>query len=217
MEENKQFEAVIDVPEEQMNTSMKKNKKSKKEGLAYELLDLLKTFIVCAILVFLFTRFIMAPVQVDGLSMYPTLKDKQIGLMNVVDKKIHGINRYDVVVVKSETITDGVDWVKRVIGMPGDTIYAKDDKVYINGHAIKEDYLSTMYVQDIRNRGEHFTQDFDQVKLGQNEYWLMGDNRPVSHDSRAVGPFGKDDFVGKDVYVVYPFSDINLVRNGTLK
>lgn len=214
MEENQRFEADIDVSQEEIEASKKKNKKMKKEGLAYELFDLFRTFVVCAILVFLFTRFIMAPVQVDGLSMYPTLKDNQIGLMNIVDKSIHGIQRFDVVVAKSDRITGGDDWVKRVIGLPGDTVYAKDDVVYVNGMAIEEPYLETKYVKDIRSRGDIFTQDFEKIKLGSDEYWLMGDNRSVSHDSRAVGPFKKANFVGKDVYVVYPFSEIGLVRNG---
>ena len=215
MDENQRFEAEIDI-DENTQTS-KKNKKPKKEGLAYELFDLARTFVICAVFVFLFTKFIMAPVQVDGISMYPTLKDHQIGLMNIVDKKLHGINQFDVVVVKSNTITNGDDWVKRVIALPGDSVYAKDDVVYVNGLAIDEPYLKTSYASDIRSRGDKFTQDFPLVTLKENEYWLMGDNRPVSHDSRAVGPFEKSDFVGKDVYIVYPFSEIQLVRNGQEK
>lgn len=219
MEENPYVEAEIDVPQEQMNDIKKKHqrrkKKPKKTGMAYEILDLAKTFVVCAIFVFILTRFVIRPVQVDGMSMYPTLDNKEIGIMNVIDKKLHGINRFDVVVVNDDKITQGDNWVKRVIGLPGDTIYAKDDVVYVNGLAIDEPYLNTDYVKNIRARGDRFTGDFNKVTLGDDEYFLMGDNRVVSHDSRAVGPFSSDDFNGKDVYVLYPFNNIRMVRSGT--
>ena len=205
------LETETSVPEEHFED--RNDQKPKREGLAYELLDLVKTFVICAISVFLITTFVVKPVQVEGISMVPTLEDNEVGIMNVIDLKIHDINRYDVVVVSSKK-TNGDNWVKRVIGMPGDTIYAEDDVVYVNGLAIDEPYLDTDYVKGMRNQGNLFTQDLAKVTLGKDEYFLMGDNRPVSHDSRAVGPFKHEDFVGKDVYVLYPFSKIKAVRNG---
>ena len=219
MSEEPRFEAEIDIPEEQQQ-KIKNNKKKKpeKQGIAYEIWDLFKTFVICAVFVFLLTTFIIKPVQVEGVSMTPTLVNKQIGIMNVIDVKIHGINRFDVVVVSDDKITGGDNWVKRVIGLPGDSIYAKDDVVYVNGQAIDEPYLDTDYVKDFRKKvNPVFTADFDKVQLKEGEYFLMGDNRPFSHDSRAVGPFNENDFNGKDVYVLYPFSDMNIVRNGALK
>lgn len=196
---------------------MEENQKKDKNSIGYMLLDFLKTFVLCAIIVYLFTTFVMRPVQVDGLSMYPTLHDDEIGLMNIIDMKIHDIQRYDVVVVVNDAeITNGEAWVKRVIGLPGDTIYAKDDVVYVNGLAIEEPYLDNEYANDIRSRGDQFTHDFDKVTLGEDEYFLMGDNRIESHDSRAVGPFKRSDFKGKDIYILYPFSNIRFERNGSL-
>lgn len=216
MEENR-YEADIEIGEEVVEKiKKKKTKKPKKSGWKYELWDMAKTIVVCAIAAWLITQLIARPVQVDGLSMYPTLDDHEIGVMNILDKKLHGINRYDVVVVSDKKITQGDNWVKRVIGLPGDTIYAKNDVVYVNGLPIEEPYLDTDYVKNIRSRGDMFTSDFDKVTLKDDEYFLMGDNRVVSHDSRAsnVGPFKASDFVGKDVYVLYPFSNIRTVRNG---
>ena len=217
MEEHKAFEADIEIGEEvKEKIKKKKEKKPKKSGWKYELWDMAKTIVICAVIAWLFTQLIARPVQVDGMSMYPTLDDKEIGIMNIIDKKLHGINRFDVVVVSDDNITHGDNWVKRVIGLPGDTIYAKDDVVYINGLPIEEPYLDTEYVKNIRERGDQFTADFDKVTLKEDEYFLMGDNRVVSHDSRAatVGPFKASDFVGKDVYVLYPFTDIRTIRNG---
>lgn len=207
----KEFEAVIDGVED-IEDEPRKPKKGKKQGIVYELLDLLKTFVICAICVFLLTTFVVKPVRVDGQSMYPTLENEEIGVMNVFSAKFLSVERQDVVVVYNEQTEE--NWVKRVIGMPGDTIYAKDDILYVNGIALEEPYLDTAYAKSIRNRGDKFTGDFEKVTLKEDEYFMMGDNRVVSHDSRRVGPFKGEDIRGKDVYVVYPFNKMKMVRNG---
>ena len=194
---NDEVKAVIDEVEVE-NKSDKK-----KQGIKYEILDLLKTFIICFIAVFLLTTFVVKPVRVDGRSMYPTLEDGEVGLMNVFSAKFTDIDRFDVVVAYNEE--SGENWVKRVIGLPGDTVYAKDDVVYVNGLPIEEPYLDTDYVNQIRERGDYFTQDFDKITLGEDEYFLMGDNRVVSYDSRRVGPFKRDDIKGKGIFILYPF------------
>lgn len=142
--------------------------------------------------------------------MYPTLKDKDVGAINVISRKVFDVERFDVVVA----YRDGMDWVKRVIGLPGDRVYAKDDVVYVNGKSIEEPYLNNDYVNKIRARGDKFTQDFDEVILEEDEYFLMGDNRIISKDSRDIGPFLGKSIIGKDVYVVYPFNDMKIIRNG---
>lgn len=189
-----------------------KKKKEKKQGWKYEVLDIIKTVAICVVCMFLFTTFVLKTVRVDGKSMYPTLDNGDIGLMNVFSAKFQKIHRYDVVIVYNKEAKE--DWVKRVIGLPGDTIYAKDDVVYVNGQPLDEPYLNTDYVKQIRVRGDKFTDDFDKVTLGKDQYFLMGDNRIVSYDSRRVGPFTRDEIRGKDVYVFYPFNHMKLVRNG---
>lgn len=188
-----------------------KGKKVQKQGWKYELLDLVKTFIVCFIVVFIITTFVVKPVQVDGDSMYPTLIDKEIGVVNIFSAKFTGVHRFDVVVVQNETTKD--PWVKRVIGMPNDTIEAKDDVVYINGEKIDEPYLDNSYAESIRKQGKKFTNDFGPITLKDDEYFLMGDNRIVSYDSRKVGAFHKEDIIGKDAYIIYPFTQMKIVRN----
>lgn len=208
-QENEKFNAVIDGVDDIDPKKHKKKKKPEKTGLKYELLDLLKTFIICFVCVFVITTFLAKPVRVDGRSMYPTLEDGEIGIMNVFSAKFQDIDRFDVVVVYNEEKKE--NWVKRVIGLPGDTIYAKNDVVYVNGMAIDEPYLNSTYVKQIQNRGDMFTGDFDKVTLGDDEYFLMGDNRIVSHDSRKVGPFKREDIKGKGVMVIFPFTKIKLV------
>ena len=120
---NDDVKAVID------EVDVENRSDKKKQGIKYELLDLLKTFIICFIAVFLLTTFVVKPVRVDGRSMYPTLEDGEVGLMNVFSAKFTDIDRFDVVVAYNEE--SGENWVKRVIGLPGDTVYAKDDVVYV--------------------------------------------------------------------------------------
>jgi len=205
---------IIDDEQHEDSSSMKKSKKKKpkKSGWKYELFDLARTFIICFIVVMLLSHFVINPVQVDGDSMYPTLSDSEIGVMNIFLAKTQGIKRQDVVVVYNEETDE--NWVKRVIGMPNDTVYAKDDVVYVNDKPLEEPYLNTEYANHIRSQGKPFTEDFNKITLGKDEYFLMGDNRVVSYDSRAVGPFKKSAIVGKDVYVLFPFTEIKMVRNG---
>lgn len=186
------------------------NQETLKSGWKFELFDLAKTFMICFVSIFLITTYLIKPVTIHGKSMYPTLKDKDVGAINVISRKVFNVERFDVVVA----YRDGMDWVKRVIGLPGDRVYAKDDVVYVNGKPIEEPYLNNDYVNKIRARGDKFTQDFDEVILGEDEYFLMGDNRIISKDSRDIGPFLGKSIVGKDVYVVYPFNDMKIIRNG---
>lgn len=218
MEENKdnlnmEYEAII-INDEKDTTAKKKEEQT---NWKKELFDLIKTFILCLVVVILLTNFVFKPVHVEGDSMYPTLHNNELGIMNIFLKKVNGVQRQDVVIVYNKDTKE--NWVKRVIGMPGDKIYAKNDIVYINGKPLDEPYLDNDYVKSIRkntdSNGNHvkFTEDFPEITLKENEYFLMGDNRVVSYDSRAVGPFDKEDIVGKDVYVFYPFQNMKIVRN----
>lgn len=182
-----------------------------KFDLKKELIELGKTFIFCLIIVTLITNFVFTPVQVEGESMYPTLHNKSKGIVNIFLVKFGEIYRQDIVVVKYRA--ENESWVKRVIGIPGDRISCKNDVVYVNGEALDEPYLDTVYATQQRNKNGYFTTDFDEVVLGEDEYFLMGDNRVVSRDSRMVGVFKKEDIVGKDVYVFYPFEHMGLNRN----
>ncbi|MEG0823648.1 MAG: signal peptidase I [Erysipelotrichaceae bacterium] len=174
----------------------------------YELLSLLKSFVVCFIFVFLLTSFIAKPIRVTGESMVPSLEDGEIGFTNVFKAKTQDVKRSDIVIVHAKNINEL--WVKRVVGLPGEVIEAKDDKVYINGKLLEEEYLDTEYANNFR-KYENFTRDFPPVKLSEDEYFLMGDNRVVSYDSRVVGAFHKKDIVGKDAYILFPFDEIKIV------
>jgi len=154
--------------------------------------DFLKDFIPALIAVLLCIKFIFIPCIVEGTSMYSTLHNKDFGLSFVITKNIE-IKRFDIVVVKLKT-ENGRLLVKRVIGMPNDTIEYKDNILYVNGVKYEEDFLDD----------EAITNDFN-VTLGENEYYCLGDNRKVSRDCRFYGPFTNEMIVSSHFFVFYPF------------
>ena len=206
-------------------------KKAKKSELRYneddertlleDILGFIKVFVVSAIVILLFVNFVAHPVRVDGRSMYPTLKDGEFGFTNVGGVLLNGVKRGDIVVVTMEEKGQKTHWVKRVIGMPGDTISCVNDIVFINGKVLDEtqyidpDYRQSCvdqfgYFNKVPNANNTDVQDFEEVKLGDDEYYVMGDNRPYSKDSRYVGPVKKSQIFAKKMLVLLPISDIGV-------
>ncbi len=206
-------------------------KKSKKNELRYneddertlleDILGFIKVFVVSAIVILLFVNFVAHPVRVDGRSMYPTLKDGEFGFTNVGGVLLNGVERGDIVVVTMEEEGQKTHWVKRVIGLPGDTVSCVNDVVYINGKVLDETkYIDPDYRQSLVDKFGYFNKvpnadntnvlDFEEVKLKDDEYYIMGDNRPYSKDSRYVGPVKKSQIFAKKMLVLLPISDIGV-------
>lgn len=206
-------------------------KKSKKNELRYneddertlleDILGFIKVFVVSAIVILLFVNFVAHPVRVDGRSMYPTLKNGEFGFTNVGGVLLNGVERGDIVVVTMEEDGQKTHWVKRVIGLPGDTVSCVNDVVYINGKVLDETkYIDPDYRQSLVDKFGYFNKvpnddntdvvDFEEVKLKDDEYYVMGDNRPYSKDSRYVGPVKKSQIFAKKMLVLLPISDIGV-------
>jgi len=151
-----------------------------------KILKELAPYIIILVVVVLFRTYIATLVRVNGSSMQDTLEGSEIMIVN----KLASIDRYDIVVTDSSTNS----LIKRVYGLPGETIECKDNIIYINDEAIEDKFATNK------------TLDFDKVKLENDEYFLMGDNREVSLDSRASGPFKKENIKGTTNFVLYPFS-----------
>lgn len=206
-------------------------KNSKKNELRYneddertlleDILDFVKVFVISAIVILLFVNFVAHPVRVDGKSMYPTLKDGEFGFTNVGGVLLNGVERGDIVVVTMEEEGQKTHWVKRVIGLPGETVSCVNDVVYINGKVLDETkYIDPDYRQSLVDKFGYFNKvpnadntdvvDFEEVKLKDDEYYVMGDNRPYSKDSRYVGPVKKSQIFAKKMLVLLPISDIGV-------
>lgn len=175
----------------------------------HEILDFIKTLGISFIIIFIVTQFIIRPIRVNQNSMYPTLYDQSFGITNVFSAKIGDINRFDVVVIK---LPNNTHLVKRVIGLPNETISYKNDQLFVDGVAIEENFINEEYRQEIISKYGTFTEPVEEIILGDDEVFCLGDNRPYSKDSRAYGPFKKSQIVSKGVVIVYPFNQIKIVK-----
>lgn len=142
-------------------------------------------YIVIIVVVVLIRLFIATPVRVDGDSMNPTLSNNQILLLNKMDKHY---KRFDVIVFNH----NGNKLVKRIIGLPGDKVTYTDNKLYINDKLIKENYTR-------KN-----TDDFISDKVPSDMYFVLGDNRSNSLDSRYIGFVSKSDIEGVVNFSIIP-------------
>ena len=158
------------------------NKENKKEAVTYLLIIL---FII------LVRTYVVTPVRVSGSSMTNTLKNGEILLLNKFEYRFSDIKRFDIVVVKAH----GERIIKRVIGLPGETLKYENGILYINDKMIEENYL------------DEVTKDFTyEGKIPDECYFVMGDNRDDSLDSRYFGCFPKKDILGHASFVLFPFA-----------
>lgn len=170
-----------------------------------ELLDWLKYILIAVLIGLLLVVFVIQRNSVIGTSMVPNLHQDDQLLVEKVSKLFHGINYGDIITVSTRELPEheeGPNIIKRVIGMPGDTIEIKTDGVYRNGGKIDEsNYLPAGVVTQVRN------QAFAKVTLTADQYYVLGDNRPISLDSRSFGPVTVESIIGKVLLRFYPFKD----------
>lgn len=151
-------------------------------------------YIVIIIVVILIRTFIVTPVKVNGTSMYPTLKGNEVMLLNKLGK----IDRFDIVVLKIDEENDNL--IKRIIGLPGETVEIKDSHIYINDELLEDTY------------GYGVTYNIDKVILEEDEYFILGDNRQVSLDSRVFGKIKRKEIKGTTNFVLFPFKSFGKVN-----
>ena len=155
-------------------------------------------YAIILLVVFLIRTFLVTPIKVNGQSMYDTLSGNEIMLLY----RIGEIDRYDMVV--ADLIVDGKKddtLIKRVYGLPGETIKCENGVIYINDHKIEDPYATNE------------TSDFEAVTLGDDEYFLLGDNRSISLDSRIIGPVKEKDIEGRTDFVIFPFDKFGVIKS----
>lgn len=157
-------------------------------------------YVVIVVVVVLFRTFIATPVRVDGTSMDSTLKNGEILILNKLDRSYE---RFDVAVVDVEVDGNKSKLVKRIIGLPGESIEYKDNQLYINGEVIKD-------VAPSRTNDFSLKEIYNIDKLPDDCYFVMGDNRKYSRDSRdyTVGIIKKEDIVGTTTLRIFPLNKI---------
>jgi len=155
----------------------------------------LKEFFQTAIIslaIFLFVYlFLVQPHRVQGLSMVPTFESGELLLTEKLSYRLYRPQRGDVIVFEAP-VSRNADFIKRIIGLPGETVKIEDGSIYINGQKLEENYTSSP------------TQGNETVTVGSNEYFVLGDNRSASSDSRSFGTIKKRTIRGKAWLVYWP-------------
>ncbi|MBQ1813057.1 MAG: signal peptidase I [Bacilli bacterium] len=154
-------------------------------------------YIIIIIVVLLFRKFMFSPIRVTGNSMVPTLRDGDIMILNKIGYSIKGLNRFDIVVINN----DNEKIIKRVIGLPGEHVEYSDNKLYINSKLVEEPY-------ERKDMEDFVLEELGENKIPEGKYLVLGDNRPISKDSRIIGLIDKKEIDGYTSIVVFPFKRI---------
>lgn len=186
-------------------TEPKKSKKNPvRKSLKRRFLDFIVTVLVGVLLALLLTNFVIQRNTVIGSSMDPTLADRDEVFVEKISRHFkNGLKRGDIVTAEThEKTIDGIEMIiiKRVIGVPGDRVTIKHGDVYLNGVRLEEPYLADGV------RTATFYERYADVTLQEDEYYLLGDNRANSRDSRAIGPVARSEIEGRLILRFYPFS-----------
>lgn len=162
----------------------------------------LRDLIISVVVSFFIITFLYQPVKVEGTSMAPRLRDQDRLFINKFAYDFEKIRRDDVIVFHYPRDPQK-SYIKRVIALPGDTIRIEDGQVLVNGKALDEPYVPDRY-RDVRS--------MDEVRVPQGDYFVMGDHRSISSDSRDFGPVARNLIYGKAAFVYWPREEMGVVR-----
>lgn len=170
-----------------------------KKGLVWT--EWAKAVIIAVVLAFTLRTFGFSTSIVNGESMYPVLEDGERIVFNKFIYFVSDPDRGDIVIIEQ---ANG-NYVKRIIGLPNETIEMKDGVLYVNGELFPESFVT--------NLAMHQTGDFGPVTIPTDTYFVMGDNRAISKDSRnGLGFIHRSEIVGRSELIVYPFDQFSITR-----
>jgi signal peptidase I len=203
-------EPAPDAPDAPVVAPAKPKKPTSKTVIEWVVLIASALIIALLVKAFLFQAF-----YIPSDSMVPTLKTNDRVIVNKLSYHLHPVHRGDIVVFTTPKGADGKpidptikDLVKRVIGLPGETVSEKDGHVLIDGTAINESYLPAGTVSDCT---QFVANCFPSGPLAANHYWVMGDNRAGSRDSRSFGSITKSEIVGRVFLRIWPPNRLGLL------
>jgi len=167
--------------------------------------EIIKTLATVFIIAFLIKTYLIQTFIVDGQSMETSFHNGEYLLVDKLSYRLSDPKRGDIIVfIPPDDVSR--DYIKRVIGLPGDMIKVTPTSVSVNGTIIQEPYLS------VTKNSLGSSDEVYSIKLGATDYFVMGDNRTNSRDSRSIGPIKKSDIVGRSFMVMYPFANFGLVK-----
>ena len=164
-------------------------------------LKTIMSYVIIIVIALLIKNFIFSPIKVNGTSMSPTLEDGDIMILNEIGYYLNGLDRFDIAVAD----INGEKLIKRVIGLPGEKIEYRNNDLYVNGEIVIE-YFKHDETNDFN------IEELGEVKVPANYYFLVGDNRNNSKDSRIIGFVHKSKILGKTKFIIFPFSRASSVQ-----
>ena len=189
-----------------------------KTAIIKEILSWIRTIAIGVVIGILLVVFVIQRDNVYGDSMFPTLENGYVVFTEKISTYFDNFDRGDIVILDGHDM-EGYNHeeylIKRVVGLPGETIRMTDGNVYIKPadsdefYELKENYLQDGVETVVMSTG--IEKGYNEITLGPDEYYCMGDNRPVSNDSRTLGPFSADRIKGIAIIVVYPFTAFGLL------
>lgn len=185
---------------------------SESKSAKNEAWEWIKALLIAGVLVFVIRTFLFAPFIVDGPSMEPNFFTGERLIVNKLIYDIRGPKRGEVIVLHAP---EGKDFIKRVIGLPGETVRVEGDQVFVNGKVIEEPWIQEAVNEARKSGGTYNTTGFPETKVPDGSVFVLGDHRGVSKDSRYpdVGfiPFNK--IVGRADVLFWPIKDIGIVKH----
>lgn len=197
---------------EPSSASLQEEERAKKRDRRYQIwidiFDTIKIFCVVLIVYLLLNQFVFQINSVSGPSMQPNLHTGDRIVVNLISKALGSdFEPGAIITIHGDQLQVPVsDIIKRVIGVPGDTIEIRKEGVFRNGTQIEEPYLAPGTQTEPKDRG------YDRVTLGADQYYVLGDNRSNSTDSRDLGPIPRSAIMGELWFRFYPFSDFGTVH-----
>lgn len=193
-------EAVMDIPENE--TEEGGTEAPKKKSLGREILEWVLVIVVAVAAALLIRTFIFEPVRVDGSSMLNTLHDNEYMIVTKYQYLFNDPERFDVVICHYPG-RGSTNFVKRIVGIPGDTVEVSGGDLYVNGELVDEPYIDYK---------PNYT--MAEITVEEGHYFVLGDNRPHSNDSHApgVGQLTRDQIVGKVRLVAWPISAWRVIK-----
>ncbi len=208
MKEEKYEDKDVSVKgkEEADNNLQEENKKDKKSSKKTIIKDFIFYVILFVFCLYVIPTFIIQKTIVDGPSMEDTLQDRDQLMVEKISYHFNSLKRFDIVVFYPYGREEKEYYIKRIIGLPGETVQIKGKDIYINGEILEENYGK----DPITKAG----MAANPITLADDEYFVMGDNRKVSFDSRyeEVGPVEKKDIGGKAILRVWPLNKFGLLE-----
>lgn len=176
------------------------------ENLGTHIIDFIQTFVVFGAIFALIYLFVAQFHKVSGQSMFPTMHNGDFLITEKISYRF-GEPKHDQIVVLKNPRNESQDFIKRIIGLPGDTIKIENNSIFLNGGLLDETYLPS----GTPTNGGAFLQEGNTITVPANQYFVVGDNREHSSDSREFGPVGREKLIGRGFFRYWPPQSVGLL------